>query len=150
MRKILLASVAALPLFACSQINSTVVNPALKTLAQIANTAQADLTNVEAIAKAATPPDTDGYNCAAAVLVVNGQIMQVNAANNTANAGVFTVAEMASLFQPGSAQYNQAVNTIGTGCIAKANDIMGAANVLAAGGIMAVLPQVIPLAAAAP
>lgn len=147
MKKLIVAALLAL---AGCALNSTVVDPALKTLAQIGNTAQSDLQNTEAVAKAATPPDTDGYNCAAAVLVVNSQIMQVNAANNTANAGIFTAAEMASLFQPGSAQYNQAVNTIGTGCIAKANDVLGAANVVAAGGVMAILPQVIPLAAATP
>lgn len=135
---------------ACATFDTAVVDPAMTTLAQIGNTSQKDLQNTEAVAQAATPPDTDGYNCAVAVLVVNGQIAKLNAANTISNAGVFTAAEMASIFQPGSAQYQQAINTIGTGCIAKANDVLGAANVVAAGGIMAVLPKVIPLAAAAP
>jgi hypothetical protein len=144
----LLSTAALVALAGCAGFNTQVVDPALKTLAQVANTATADLTNVEAVAKAATPPDTDGFNCAAATLVVLGQIQQVTAANNLSNAGAFTAAEMASLFQPGSAQYNQATNTIASGCVAKANDVLGAANVLAAGGVVAVLPKILPLAAA--
>lgn len=151
MRKLLLASAAALPLFACSQFNTNVADPAFKSLAQLANTAVADLRVAENVANAATPPDADGYNCAAAAITAIGYIQKVNgAATAGQGAGVFTAAEMASLFQPESAQYKQVVNTVGTGCIAKANDIMGAAQVVAAGGVMAILPQILPLAAAAP
>lgn len=139
---------SALSMGACTQFNTQVADPLLKDLAQIANTAQTDLQNVENVANAATPPDTDGATCAAAVITVLGQIQKVNAADTTANAGVFTIAEMASLFQPGSAQYNQAQNTIATGCISKANDVLGAANVVALGGVASVLPKLLPLAAA--
>jgi len=150
MCKLLFAAAAVLSLAACAALNSKVVDPLLTDLQKINATAAADLNNAEAVAKAATPPDTDGANCAAAVLTVQGQIAQVMAANDLSNAGVLTAAEVASLFQPGSAQYNQAENTVATGCIAKANDVLGAAKVVAAGGVAAVLPQIIQLAAAAP
>lgn len=132
----------------CQQFNSQVSDPALKTLAQIGNTAVADATQAKAVALAATPPDTDGANCWTGVITAIGEIQQVNAAAGGSNAGVFTTAEMASLYQPGSAQFNQVTNLIASACVAKANDVLGAANVLAAGGVMAVLPKVIPLAAA--
>ena len=150
MCKLLFAAAAVLSLAACAALNSKVVDPLLTDLQKINATAAADLNNAEAVAKAATPPDTDGANCAAAVLTVQGQIAQVMAANDLSNAGMLTAAEVASLFQPGSAQYNQAENTVATGCIAKANDVLGAAKVVAAGGVAAVLPQIIQLAAAAP
>lgn len=152
MRKTLTAIglTVAIGLGGCGAFNQNVTDPLLSDLQQINATALSDLQNVENVAKAATPPDTDGYNCAAAVIVVQGQIGQVMAANNMANAGVLTAAEIASLFQPGSAQYDQAENTIATGCIAKANDMLGAAKVLALGGVAAVLPQIIQLSAAAP
>ncbi|HUK59367.1 MAG TPA: hypothetical protein VLV50_09065 [Stellaceae bacterium] len=150
MCKLLFAAAAVLSLAACAALNSKVVDPLLTDLQKINATAAADLNNAEAVAKAATPPDTDGANCAAAVLTVQGQIAQVMAANDLSNAGMLTAAEVASLFQPGSAQYNQAENTVATGCIAKANDVLSAAKVVAAGGVAAVLPQIIQLAAAAP
>lgn len=132
----------------CQQFNSQVADPALKTLAQIGNTAVTDATQAKVVALAATPPDTDGANCWTGVITAIGEIQQVNAAAGGANAGVFTTAEMASLYQPGSAQFNQVTNLIASACVAKSNDVLGAANVLAAGGVMAVLPKVIPLAAA--
>lgn len=133
----------------CAQIDSA-SNKVLTTLAQIGNTAIADATQAKAVALAATPPDTDGANCWTGVITAIDEINQVNTAANAAGskAGVFTATEMASLFQPGSAQYNQVVNLVGTACIAKANDVLGAANVVAAGGVMAVLPSVISLAPA--
>jgi hypothetical protein len=151
MRKLAFVAAAAfLTPSACTQFNSQVVDPALKTLAQIGNTASADALQAKAVALAATPPDTDGANCWTAVNTAIGEIAQVNTAAGagSANAGVFTAAEMASLFQPNSAQYNQIVNLIGAGCVAKANDVLGAANVVAGGGVMAILPKVLPLAAA--
>jgi len=136
-------------LLGCTQLDAA-SNKVLQTLAQIGNTAVADATQAKAVALAATPPDTDGANCWTGVITAIGEIQQVNSAANAAGsaAGVFTTAEMASLFQPGSAQYNQVTNLVATACISKANDILGAANVVAAGGVMAILPQVIPLAAA--
>jgi hypothetical protein len=40
--------------------------------------------------------------------------------------GVFTAAEIASLYAPGSAQFNNEVSVIATGCIAKLNAVMAA------------------------
>lgn len=122
-------------------------------LSRIMNTSAADLQTAQNVANAATPPDKDGASCAAAVIVVQGEVQKVVAAQAAGSQGAFTTAEMLSLFQPGSAQFNQAYNTVAAGCIAKANDVMGAANVLLAGGIAGVLAAtntVIPLGAAIP
>lgn len=122
-------------------------------LSRIMNTSAKDLLTAEAVANAATPPDADGASCAAAVLVVQGEVGKVVAAQGAGTQGAFTTAEMLSLFQPGSAQFDQAYNVVAAGCIAKANDVMGAANVLLAGGIAGVLAAtntVIPLGAAIP
>lgn len=148
MRKLLIFGPVLLA--GCTAFNTAVVDPALKSLAQLANTSVADLQIAENVANAATPTDTDGYNCAVAAVNAIGYIQKVNTAATAGGtkAGVFTAAEMTSLFQPGSAQYKQVTNLIASGCIAKANDVLGAANVLAAGGVMAVLPQILPLAAA--
>lgn len=148
MKNFLISVVIVGLLGGCQQFNSQVSDPALKTLAQIGNTAVADATQAKAVALAATPPDTDGANCWTGVITAIGEIQQVNAAAGGSNAGVFTATEMASLYQPGSAQFDQVTNLVASACVAKANDVLGAANVLAAGGVMAVLPKVIPLAAA--
>lgn len=144
----------ALALAACA--NSSGKGPAnalITVLSRISNTGIADLAVVESVAKAATPPDTDGYNCAVAATTVAQQIAALNAAANVSGAGALTLAEMASLFQPGSAQFNAAQNTLASGCVAKANDVLGPAGVVAAGGVIGVLAatnSVLPLAAAAP
>lgn len=130
-----------------------VTTPLITVLSRIANTAGADLTTVISVAQAATPPDNDGALCAQAALVVQGEIARVVAAANVPTAGALTVAELASLFQPGSAQYNLANNTLASGCIGKANDILGPAGVVAAGGVAGVLAAtntILPLAAAVP
>lgn len=122
-------------------------------LSRIMNTSGKDLQTAENVANAATPPDKDGATCAATVLVVQSQVSNVIQAQGAGTQGAFTTAEMLSLFQPGSVQFNQAYNTVASGCIAKANDVMGAANVLLAGGIAGVLATtntVIPLGAAIP
>lgn len=140
-----------------TQINS--VNDALITdLGKIAATATADLQQVEKVASVpnARMPggieDQDGYNCAAAAITVGAQIQAVMAAGAGPGAGIMTTAEIASLFQPGSAQYNQAKQTLTSGCAAKAQDVLGAAGVLAAGGVVGAIAtgQVLPILAAAP
>lgn len=154
-------AVAAITLLAgCSQqlgqvqttINQKVIDPLLTDLNKIGNTAAGDLKNVQAVAQAATPPDSDGYNCAAAALTVQGQIAAVLTAANTPQAGVLTTAEVASLFQPGSAQYNQAKQVLVSGCAAKAQDVLGPTGLLAAGGVAGALAtqNILPLAAAVP
>lgn len=159
MRRTLACAVVAL-LAGCSQqlsavqtdINTKIVDPLLTDLAKIGNTVQADLQNVVVVANAATPPDVDGANCATAALTVQGQIAKVLTAANTPAAGVLTTAEVASLFQPGSAQYNQAKQVLTSGCAAKAQDVLGPVGVLAAGGALGAIAsgQVLPILAAAP
>ena len=56
------------------------------------------------------------------------------------------VAEIATLYQPGSAQFNWAVKTLETACIAKVHDVNQAINSTA--GIITALPSVLVLAGA--
>jgi hypothetical protein len=137
----------------CAQINTKIVDPVITLISKLSNTANGDLVIAENVAKAATPPDTDGFNCAATAITVNGQISAVLAAANVKGAGVLTTGELASLFQPGSQQYNAVKQQLTSGCAAKAQDVLGAAGVLAAGGVvgaMAAGNTILPLAAAAP
>jgi hypothetical protein len=154
--KYLAVSFAAL-LAACSSTSTTnpiytVTDPLITVLSRVVNTAAGDLTAAEAVANAATPKDTDGVNCDASLLVVQGQINAVVTAAHVPTAGAFTIAELASLFQPGSAQYNQAKQTIVSGCAAKAQDVMGPTALLGTGviGALAVGQQIAPLVAAVP
>ena len=134
-----------------TQVNK-ITDALITDLAKIGATAGADLQAAEKVAQAATPPDTDGFNCAAAALTVQGQIAVVLTAANQPAAGALTTAEVASLFQPGSAQYSAAKQVLTSGCAAKAQDVLGAAGVLAAGGALGAIAggQVLPLLAAAP
>lgn len=151
-RLALLASASVLVLASCQQINSQVVDPLITDLAKINATALADLQTAQAVAQAATPPDTDGYNCYAAVITLGGQIKSVLAAANAPQAGVITTAEIATLFQPGSQQYNQAKQELTSGCAAKAQDVLGPTGLLAAGGVTTAIAagKVLPILAAAP
>lgn len=143
--------VPAIALVGCATFNQKVADPLITLLSKIANTALLDLQQADKVALAATPPDTDGHNAIQAVIVVLGQITKVAAAAQSPNSGVFTTAELASLFQPGSAQYNAAEQILVSGCAAKAQDVLGAAGVLAAGGVVGALAsgQVLPILAAA-
>ena len=145
---------AALSLGACAT-SATATNPLLGVMTKIANAGAADLTRVEAVASVPNPAlpggieDQDGLRCAQAAMVVLTQIQAVNQAANGPGAGAFTLAEMASLFQPGSPQFNSAQNTLTTGCIAKANNILGPAGVIAAGGVVGAIAAnsaILPLA----
>lgn len=148
-----LAALSLAALAACTSLNTKVVDPLITALGKINATATADLVQVEVVAKAATPPDTDGFNCAAAAITVGGEINAVFAAANNGQAatGPLTLAELASLFQPGSAQYDQVSQTLTSGCSAKAIDVLGAAGVLAAGGTVTAIAagKVLPVLAAA-
>lgn len=118
----------------------------LTILNQVANTASADLTSQIAIANAATPPDLDGAACGNAALTVGIAMKKVLAATPAgATIGVFSAAEIATLYQPGSAQFNYAVTTLETGCIAKVHDVNQAVN--STQGILTALPTVLALAA---
>lgn len=137
-----------------SSFNQEVVDPLITVLDKVNATAVTDLQGAEKAAQAATPTDTDGFNCAAAAIVVLGEVTAEFAVVSGAKSapGPLTLAEMASLFQPGSAQYNAAKQTLTSGCAAKAQDVLGAAGVLAAGGVIGALAtqNVLPLAAAIP
>ena len=154
MRYLPLAAIgtAAVLLTACTSFNSKVVDPLVTDLSKISNTATADLIVADNVALAATPPDKDGDACIKAAQVVQGQVVAVVTAAHQSTAGALTAAELASLFQPGSAQYDQATQTLTSGCAAKAQDVMGAAGLLAAGGVLGGLAsgQVLPVLAAAP
>jgi hypothetical protein len=119
---LLLASAGALA--GCVVGSTAQSNQVITDLTTIGNTATADLNSTIAVANAATPPDTAGATCAQAALQVAANIQKVVAATPAGSTvGAFTTAEIASLYQPGSPQFNQAVTTIETGCIAKLHQI---------------------------
>jgi hypothetical protein len=134
-------------------VNSKVVDPLITDLAKINATAINDLQVAQKVAQAATPPDTDGFNCYAAAITVANQINSVIVAAQGPAAGVLTTAELATLFQPGSAQYNNVKQQLVSGCAAKAQDVLGAQGVLAAGGVIGAIATtnlVLPALIAAP
>lgn len=141
---------------ALSQAQSDAVTT---TLTRLGNTLTTDLQQQRTTALAATPPDLDGAACAGTVptnvadpttgtgaTAVAAAIQKVNATLIGKPVGALTVAEVASLYQPGSAQFNWAVKTIETACIAKLHDINQAINSTA--GIFTALPSILVLAAA--
>ena len=128
-------------------------------LTQLGNTLTADLQQQSAVALAATPPDMDGARCAGTTpdpkkpgdlgtgaLSVAAAIQRVAAVTDGKQVGALTIAEMGTLYQPGSAQFNWAVTTLETACIAKIHDVNQAINSTA--GIIGALPTVLALAAA--
>jgi hypothetical protein len=120
MKRFLLAGGALLALAGCVQPPASGGQQTLANLTTIANTAQADLTSAIAVANAATPPDTAGAACAQAAMTVGANIRKVIAATPAgATVGIFTSAEIASLYAPNSPQFNAVVTTLETGCIAK-------------------------------
>lgn len=133
-----------------------------KVLTQLGNTLTSDLQAQRAVALAATPPDTAGAACAGAspgepvfdtssdhlglgALGVAGAIQRVAAVTVGKQVGALTLAEIATLYQPGSPQFNWAVTMIETGCIAKIHMVNQAINSTA--GIITALPSVLALAA---
>jgi hypothetical protein len=143
----------------CTMFNTKVIDPLITELGKISAAGLADLTQLEAVASVpnkALPggiEDADGLACAQAAVVVLTQVQAVNTAASGPGAGALTTAEIASLFQPGSVQYNQATNTLAAGCVAKANDVLGPAGVVAAGGVIGALSitnGILPIAAVAP
>jgi hypothetical protein len=123
MKKLLLAGLALAPL-ACCALPPANSNALLTALTNLANTGTGDLNSAIAVANAATPPDTDGAACASGGLAVVASMQkELSALPAGATVGVFTLAEVASLYQPGSAQANAVVKTLETACIAKLHDI---------------------------
>lgn len=161
MRKILVLPIACLALAGC--VNGIVSADKSKqisvVLTQLGNTLTSDLLQQKAVALAATPPDVDGARCAGALpdpavagdlgsgaLGVAAAIQRVAAVTDGKAVGALTLAEIGTLYQPGSAQFNWAVTTIETACIAKIHDVNQAINSQA--GIVTALPSVLALAAA--
>lgn len=166
----LLITLSTLLLGGCATwFSSHVADPLITTISRLNNTAVSDLGVVIAVAKAATPPDTDGVTCAQGAITVAGQINQVlaaakgqpgspaAAATSTTAAvpavpatapGFFTTAELASIFAPGSPQYQSVKQELTTACAAKALDVLGQQGLLAAGGVIGALAagQILPLA----
>ena len=130
-----------------------------KVLTQVGNTLTTDLQQQRLVALAATPPDLDGAACAGTLpdpaiagdlgtsaLGVAAAIQKVAAVTANKQIGALTIAEIATLYQPGSAQFNWAVKMLETGCIAKVHDVNQAINSTA--GIITALPSVLALAGA--
>lgn len=153
---------AALPLLAgcagglISQSQSTQITTVLT---QLGNTLTSDLLQQRAVALAATPPDTDGAACAGTLptnptdpttgtgaLTVAAAIQNVAAVTANKAVGALTVAEIATLYQPGSAQFDWAEKTLVSACAAKALDVQHAINSTA--GIITAIPSILILAGA--
>lgn len=144
MRKILYTSAALLALGACTVGPSN--DQVLTVMNQIANTATADLNTAIAVANAATPPDVDGATCAKGVLTIGAAMQKVLAATpQGATVGAFTAAEIASLYQPSSPQFNYVVTTLETACIAKVHDVNQSVQSMA--NVIVAIPTVLALAA---
>jgi hypothetical protein len=127
-----LVGLAAIALTGCVVGASPASKQMMANLTTVANAGTADLDGVIAVANAATPPAPHLAACATATLQVAAAMKQVLAATPTGSTvGVFTAAAVASLYQPGSAQYNYAVTTIETGCIAEVHDVMQSAQATA-------------------
>ncbi len=158
MRKILLAAVLPFGLAACG-VSQTQSDSITKVLTQLGNTLVSDLQAQSAVALAATPPDVDGAQCAGTLpdptkpgdlgtgaLSVAAAIQRVANVTGGKKVGALTVAEIGTLYQPGSAQFNWAVKVLETACIAKVHDVNQAINSTA--GIVGALPSILALGAA--
>ena len=132
-----------------------------KVLAQLGNTLTSDLQGQRAVALAATPPDTAGAQCAGTLpdpavagdlgtgaLAVSAAIQRVALATAGKKVGALTMAEVGSLYQPGSPQFEWAVTTLESACIAKVHQINTALNTQI--GVITAIPKVLVLAATAP
>ena len=128
-------------------------------LTQLGNTLTNDLQQQARVAMAATPPDLAGAACAGRLpdpkisgdtgtgaLAVAAAIQRVVAVTAGQRVGALTVAEITTLYQPGSPQFNWAVTTLETACIAKVHQTNQAINSTA--GIITALPSILALAAA--
>jgi hypothetical protein len=160
LKRTLLAGVAmlALTLGACSTaptkidavntkidaVKTNALNTLQTVVADLVATDNTDLTNGDAIALAATPPDTDFDNCAKAGIAVATAAKKVIAASNSANAGLISLGEFTSLYVPGSDQYNWAESTLVSGCSAKIAKEMSI--VPTAGQTLTAIPVLLKLA----
>lgn len=158
MKRFLLLAAVALMLGACT-FSPTQSSDITRVLTQLGNTLIADLQQQRAVALAATPPDTFGAQCAGTLpdptkpgdlgtgaLSVAAAIQRVAAVTDGKTVGALTIAEIATLYAPGSPQFNWAVTQIETGCIAKVHQTNQAINSTA--GIITALPSILALAGA--
>ena len=162
MKRVLATAMVAL-LTGCAGVGTVVSDKESaqieKVLTQLGNTLVSDLQQQAAVALAATPPDVHGAQCAGTLpdpaktgdlgtgaLSVAAAIQRVAAVTVGKKVGALTIAEIASLYQPGSAQFNWAVTQIESACIAKIHDVNQAVNSTA--GVFTALPSVLALAAA--
>ena len=159
-RMVQIVILAVVPLASCAIVSQQQSKQIETVFTQLANTLVTDLQQQRAVALAATPPDVDGAACAGTLgnaanpsdprntgaLAVANAIQKVEAVTAGKAVGAFTVAEIASLYQPGSAQFNWAIKTLETACIAKIHDINQAVN--STSGIITAIPSVLMLAAA--
>lgn len=140
------ASVVAL-LGGCAQFNSSVsakLDSVQQDVGQLLATGQAQFASANAVALAATPPDQDFINCYAAADQVLAAAQKVQAASISSNNGAVVAAEIATLYTPGSDQYNWAQSTLVSGCSAKITKAAG--NFINASGVLAAIPALLKLA----
>lgn len=150
MKRILAILVLAPVLAGCASVQKA-NDSVITVISRLNNTAIADLQQAQLVAKAATPPDTDGVSCAQGAVTVLGQINAVLVAAKSPASGAFTQAELLSLFAPNSPQYNQVKDTLTSACAAKVAKVVGAAQATLVGGVVGVLATtnvILPLAAA--
>lgn len=158
-QKRLLALLTFATLLAACTISTTQSQDITKVLTQLGNTVTSDLLAQRAVALAATPPDLDGAACAGTMpttagdpttgtgaLTVAAAIQQVASVTAGKAVGALTIAEIGTLYQPGSAQFNWAVKVLETACIAKVHDVNQAINSTA--GIITALPSILALGGA--
>lgn len=88
-------------------------------LTKLNNANTQDFLTAEKVALAAVPPDTAGYNCAAALLAQKNVVGNVIQAVKGGTIGPITTAEMATLIIPGSPQMNSIRDAIVGGCAVK-------------------------------
>lgn len=145
MRKILLASVALLPLFACSSSQlSSEESSFANTLTQLGNTAIPMLQNQATVAMAETPPNVHIAQCAGTMptnptdpttgtgaISVAVAIQKLNTAAGP-NPTPLAQATILGAFAPNGAQWDWAQEQLETGCVAALQDAINAGKATAA------------------
>ena len=157
MKSFILGIAVACGLSACA-LNQVASDQVTTVLTELTNKQILDLQTARSLALAATPPDGDGSQCFGSLpdpskpgdtgtgaLAVAAALQRLVAAQKGAVVGAISTAEFASIVQPGSEQFNWAVKTLETACIAKVHDVNQAINSTA--GIFTALPAILGLAA---
>ncbi len=130
------------------------LDPLITEATRINNAGLEDLKRIEAIAQVPNPnlpggiEDLHGLQCARAgeqvLTIVQG--VQLAAGKNP---GPLAVGEMGTFLIPNTPQFNDARDTLNSGCLLKAQDVLGGpARVALAGGVVAAMvnaPAILPL-----